>query len=111
MIYEYDEATEAEPVQGVKRRMLSCGENVQVIEFFLSKGVKFPLHKHPHEQIGFIEKGAMRIWIDKDVHDLHEGDGYYVPPNVEHRTEALEDCIDIDVFSPVRQEYKDRSAR
>jgi quercetin dioxygenase-like cupin family protein len=111
MIYEYDEATEAEPVQGVKRRMLSCGENIQVIEFLIPKGVKFPLHKHPHEQIGFIEKGALRIWIDKDVHDLHEGDGYYVPPNVEHRTEALEDCIDIDVFSPVRQEYKDRSAR
>lgn len=111
MIYKYDEATEAEPVPGVKRRMLSCGDRIQVIEFFLPKGVKFPLHKHPHEQTGFIARGSMRIRIGDEVHDLEEGDGYYVPPETEHATEALEDCIDIDVFSPVRQEYKDRSAR
>ena len=111
MIYRYEEAVEAKPVPGVKRSMLSCGHDIQVIEFFLPKGVKFPLHRHPHEQIGFIQKGAMRIWIEGDVHDLQEGDGYVVPPNAEHRTEALEDCIDIDVFSPVREEYKDRLAR
>jgi quercetin dioxygenase-like cupin family protein len=111
MIFKYDEAIEAEPVPGVRRRMLSCGNNIQIIEFFLPKGVKFPLHKHPHEQIGFIEKGRMRIRIADEVRDLHEGDGYCVPPDTEHATEALEDCIDIDVFSPIRQEYKDRLAR
>ena len=108
MFYRYKEAEEAEPVKGVKRRMLSCGERVQIIEFFLPKGSAFPMHSHPHEQTGYIGKGRLWVKIGNDEAELGPGDGYHVPPNVEHGTRAVEDCLNIDVFSPPREEYRDR---
>ena len=108
MYFSYEEAKEAEPVKGVKRRMLACGMSIQIIEFFLPRGAVFPMHVHPHEQTGFISRGRLRVRIGEDVADLGPGDGYFVPPNMEHGTEALEDCMNIDVFSPPREEYRDR---
>jgi quercetin dioxygenase-like cupin family protein len=108
MFYRYDEAEEAHPVEGVRRRMIACGESVQIIEFFLPKGAVFPLHVHPHEQTGFINSGRLRVTIGDESSDLGPGDGYFVPPNVEHGTQALDDCVNIDVFSPPREEYRDR---
>ena len=108
MFFRYEEAVEAEPVPGVKRRMLSCGENVQIIEFFLPKGAVFPMHSHPQEQTGYIAKGRLHVRIGDEEADLGPGDGYFVPCNAEHGTMAIEDCVNIDVFSPPRGEYKDR---
>ena len=108
MFFRYDEAEEAEPVPGVKRRMLSCGDRVQIIEFFLPKGAVFPMHTHPHEQTGYIASGKLHVRIGYEEADLGPGDGYFVPSNAEHGTRAIEDCVNIDVFSPPREEYKDR---
>jgi len=88
--------------------MLACGKEAQIIEFFLPKGVVFPLHKHPHEQTGFIAEGRLRMTIAGQQYELGKGDAYFVPPDVEHSTMALEDCVNIDVFSPPRKEYVDR---
>ncbi|MDH7508695.1 MAG: cupin domain-containing protein [Methanomassiliicoccales archaeon] len=107
-IFRYQEATEFEPIAGVRRRMLACGEKAQIVEYFLPKGTIFPLHMHPHEQTGFVERGVLRVSIGGQEYILGAGDGYYIPPNVEHSTTALEDCINVDVFSPLRDEYKDR---
>ncbi|MEM2943793.1 MAG: cupin domain-containing protein [Methanomassiliicoccales archaeon] len=107
-IFRYLEASVAEPVTGVKRRMIACGDSSQIIEYFLPKGAIFPLHKHPQEQTGFVAEGILRMIIGGEEYVLTKGDGYFIAPNVEHSTVALEDCINIDVFSPPRQEYKDR---
>ncbi|NYT10935.1 MAG: cupin domain-containing protein [Methanomassiliicoccales archaeon] len=108
MFFWYKEAEEAEPVAGVKRKMLSCGERVQIIEFFLPKGAAFPLHTHPHEQTGYIASGKLHVRIGNEEADLGPGDGYFVPSNMEHGTMAIENCVNIDVFSPPRDEYRDR---
>ncbi|MFP4169695.1 MAG: cupin domain-containing protein [Methanomassiliicoccales archaeon] len=108
MFYRYEESEAAEPFPGVRRRMLSCGDRVQIIEFFLPKGAEFPSHSHPHEQTGFISSGRLWVRIGGEERELGPGDGYSVPPNVEHSTRALEACVNIDVFSPPREEYRDR---
>lgn len=106
MIFRGNEAKVAEPAQGIIRRMLACGERCQIIEFRLKKGARIPSHKHPHEQIGFLEKGRFKIVIGDKEYVVGEGDGYWVEPNVEHVVEVLEDSIAIDVFSPPREDFK-----
>jgi quercetin dioxygenase-like cupin family protein len=39
--------------------------------------------------------------------ELTAGDSWFVPGNVEHEAEVLEDTIAVDVFSPPREEYRD----
>lgn len=108
MFFRYSEAKEAEPVPGVKRKMIANGERIQIVEFFLPKGQSFPLHSHPIEQTGYIAEGKLYVKIGEEEAVLEKGDGYFVPMDVEHSTRAVEDCVNIDVFSPPRPEYKDR---
>jgi len=86
--------------------MVVCGQKCQIIEFVLEKGATIPAHKHPHEQIGYVQKGKLKISIGGQISILTQGDGYWIEPNVEHEVEVLEDSIAIDVFSPPREDLK-----
>ncbi|MDD1769181.1 MAG: cupin domain-containing protein [Methanomassiliicoccales archaeon] len=105
MIFRGKDAKTAKPVEGIVRKMLACGKLCQIIEFRLDKGAKIPGHKHPHEQIGFLEKGRFKIVIGDNEYTLGEGDGYWIEPNVDHSVEVLEDTIAIDVFAPPREDF------
>jgi len=105
LIFRVKDASVAKPMDGILRRMLACGKHCQIIEFSLTKGARIPSHKHPHEQIGFLEKGKFKITIAGKEHTLGQGDGYWVEPNIEHSVEVLEDTIEIDVFSPPREDF------
>jgi ribosomal protein L16 Arg81 hydroxylase len=37
------------------------------------------------------------------------GEVLYIPSNLPHKAEALEDTLDVDVFSPPRQDWLDRT--
>lgn len=72
----------------------------------LEKGSKVPLHSHRHEQITYIVKGQLQMVIDGKDWLLEEGMYYVIPSNVMHSAVALTDCQVIDVFAPVREDYK-----
>jgi quercetin dioxygenase-like cupin family protein len=40
---------------------------------------------------------------------VHAGEILTIPSNVPHRAEALEDTLDVDVFSPPRQDWIDKT--
>jgi quercetin dioxygenase-like cupin family protein len=80
-------------------------ENVTVARFFLKKGVTVPEHKHPNEQIAFVLSGKMRFIMDGKSITLSPGETLCIPPNVPHSAEALEDTIDLDVFTPPRADW------
>lgn len=92
---------------GVVRRQAAVGEGAQLMEFKLSRGAVIPWHHHPNEQIGMVISGRMVMKIAKDTRTLDPGDGYAIPPGVEHSVEVLEDSVVIDVFSPPRDDYRD----
>lgn len=91
---------------GVCRQVLACGERAMVVKVTLEKGSEVPLHSHPHEQVGHIGAGALRFRIGDRERVVEPGDGYVVPPGVQHGAAALEDTVAIDVFSPPREEYR-----
>jgi quercetin dioxygenase-like cupin family protein len=95
-----------EMLPGIKRQMLSCGEQAMTVYITVEKGREVPMHTHPHEQIGYLQSGRARFTIGDEARVLEALDGYSIPSNVPHGVAALEDCIFVDVFSPPREEYR-----
>ena len=97
---------EIEAVPGVHRRVLSCGDNVMVVQFRIAKDAEVPLHTHPHEQVGHVVSGRMRFRLGDEERELGPGDGYAVPSNVPHGALGVTDTIAVDSFNPVRDDYR-----
>ncbi len=100
------EATPVEMGPGVVRRTLGWGDRMLIAEVTLAKGSIVPPHSHPHEQLGYVARGRLEFTIGETRAVLTAGDGYTIPGGVEHSVVAQDDSIAIDVFSPVREEYK-----
>ena len=91
----------------IERRFVH-GERAMVAQVFLKKGAIVQTHTHEIEQITYILEGALRLWLgangEQDV-TVHAGEILTIPSNVPHRAEALEDTLDVDVFSPPREDW------
>ena len=46
-------------------------------------------HCHPYFELGYIEHGSCRYFIDDTMYDLHDGDFLLIPPQVLHFTRYL----------------------
>jgi len=102
-----DDIRTVEMLPGVRRRTLTWGEKAMICEIALDPGAVVPMHQHPHEQVGTVLQGAIRMVIGGEERVCRPGDAYLVPSNVEHMAEALEEgAVVIDVFSPPREEYR-----
>jgi quercetin dioxygenase-like cupin family protein len=91
---------------GTSRKTLAWGESTLVSEVTLASGGIVPRHSHPHEQTGYVVSGAIEFTLGERAIVLKAGDGYLIPGNLPHSCLALEDSVAIDIFSPVREEYK-----
>jgi quercetin dioxygenase-like cupin family protein len=80
-------------------------EKTTIARFALKKGVVVPTHQHPNEQIAFILEGALKFTLDGKHVAVRAGEVLCIPANVPHSAEALEDTIDIDVFTPPRADW------
>jgi quercetin dioxygenase-like cupin family protein len=81
-------------------------------QIYLAKGCIVPKHSHENEQITWVVEGLMRLKLGEDgeqVVDLGPGDVVHIPPHVPHEAEALDDTLDVDVFSPPRADWIDGS--
>ncbi len=66
-----------------------------------------PMHSHPHEQSGTVISGEIELTIADETRLLKSGDCYIIPGNVEHKAVTGPDGANvIDIFAPVREEYK-----
>jgi quercetin dioxygenase-like cupin family protein len=97
---------EVEAVPGVFRRVLSCGDQVMVVQFRIAQGADVPVHTHPHEQVGHVVAGRMRFKIGDEERELGPGDGYSVPGGVPHGASGITDTVAVDSFYPVREDYR-----
>lgn len=79
------------------------GAAVIVTGFRLEQGAIFPRHSHPHEQTGYLVAGSLELTIGEETHLAGPGDSWCIPGGAPHR--ALTDCVAIEVFSPVREDY------
>lgn len=97
------------PFAGVRFMSLVHGERTLLAEFRLSKGHVLPRHSHAHEQTGYLVSGHMVLTIGSEPFDVKPGDSWCIPGGVEHEARIIEDSVAIEVFSPVRDEYLERT--
>ncbi len=87
-------------------RQFVHGEQAMLARLLLRKGCIVPEHSHHNEQITYILEGALRFTMNGDeVVTVHAGEMLVIPPSVKHSAEALEDTIDLDVFTPPRADW------
>jgi quercetin dioxygenase-like cupin family protein len=99
-----------EPVTDQISRRLVTGERIMLAHVYLAKGSIVPQHSHENEQMTYILSGALRFWIGAGGEQelvVRAGEVLHIPSSVPHKAEALEDTLDVDVFSPPRQDWLD----
>ncbi len=72
----------------------------------VEEGAKVPAHSHPNEQIMQVLEGIFEFTVNGETHIYNPGDLVVIAPHAEHSGKALTKCKLLDVFSPVREEYK-----
>ena len=57
----------------------------------------------------YVLKGALKFTINDREILLKAGEVMHIPSNVVHGAVAIEDTLDVDVFSPPRQDWLDKT--
>lgn len=86
------------------RQFFTAG-GVTLARLIMKKGLLIPTHHHYSEQITTIVSGQLKMWIEGREIVLRTGDVLCIPANLPHHTEALEDSVCLDVFSPPRTDW------
>jgi quercetin dioxygenase-like cupin family protein len=93
-----------ELAEGVKIRVIP-GERMTMVEFSLENGAPIPEHSHPHEQMGVVVEGKMKLIIDGKAKIVQPGSAWHIPSEVVHSGECLEDnTVVLECFSPPRDD-------
>jgi quercetin dioxygenase-like cupin family protein len=69
-------------------------------------GMPSPHHQHINEQLAFVIEGKFELTVNGIPQILDTGMFAIVPPNVWHSGKAITDCKLIDLFTPVREDFK-----
>jgi quercetin dioxygenase-like cupin family protein len=98
-----------ETVNPLFDRQLLVGDQVMVARVLLKKGCVVPMHSHFNEQISHAQSGVLQFTIDGREITLREGDFLCIPPHVPHAAVALEDFVGIDIFTPPRADWLNKT--
>ncbi|MCL2337307.1 MAG: cupin domain-containing protein [Firmicutes bacterium] len=94
---------------GVERETLAIGENLMIVRFTFRKDTEVPWHTHLHEQSSYIVQGRLKLLLQRDQGEqeiiLTQGMSAIIPPNVQHKAIAMEDTVDVNAFTPIREDY------
>ena len=88
-------------------RKLMVGDEILLLEVERKKGLIDPIHKHmDHESMGYLIKGRLKLIIGGEEFIAEPGSSWMHPVGVDHYSEALEDCFQIEIKSPPRKTWK-----
>jgi quercetin dioxygenase-like cupin family protein len=86
-------------------REMVVGDKVMLARVFIKKGGHVPEHHHHNEQVTYILEGALKFAIDGKEVVVKAGEVLCIPGNMPHEAWALEDTLDLDVFTPPREDW------
>ncbi len=82
------------------------GQSMTVAFWAVTAGHEVPEHTHPHEQIVNVVEGSFEMRVGGETFLMAAGDSVTVPGGVVHSAWAHTDVRCIDVFHPVREDYR-----
>jgi quercetin dioxygenase-like cupin family protein len=100
----WDDVPVERVADGIERQMI-VGQRLMVCRLRFRPHIETPVHRHPHEQLTFVEKGRVRFTMNGESRTAAAGDVLHVPPDVLHGATMLDDeVVLIDVFTPIRDD-------
>ena len=105
-LHRWDEIALEKVTEMISRKIVS-GEREMLAQIYLKRGALVPMHAHESEQMTYILQGALRFLIEGEEITVREGEVLHIPSRMPHQAEALEDTLELDVFSPIRSEWVD----
>jgi quercetin dioxygenase-like cupin family protein len=109
--YRWEDMPREQVTESLERRLITA-DRMMLAHVYLKKGCIVPKHSHENEQLTYILAGALHFWIGEDGEEeltVGAGEVLVIPSNVPHKAEALEDTLDVDIFSPPRQDWLDKT--
>lgn len=102
-------AVPLEDLNPLLQRQMVWGQEIMLARVLLKKGCIVPEHSHHNEQLTYILEGALKFWIDGKEIVVNAGETLCIPSNMPHKAEALVDTVDLDVFTPPRADWIDKT--
>jgi quercetin dioxygenase-like cupin family protein len=103
-LHRWDEIALEKVTEMISRKIV-VGDREMVAQISLKRGALVPRHSHESEQMTFVLQGAIRFLVGGEEITVREGEVLHIPSWVEHQQEALEDTFELDIFSPIRQDW------
>lgn len=95
-----------ELLPGFTGRMIHT-ENMTLAYWDIKEGSVLPEHHHVHEQVSAqVISGELELTLEGETRIMKAGDIAIIPSNAVHSGKAITDCQILDVFSPVREDYR-----
>lgn len=99
---------EREAINPQFERQLISGERIMLARIFLRRGAVIPLHSHENEQISWVLEGSLRFSLEGREVVVAAGEVLTIPGGVPHAAVAIEDTVNLDVFSPPRADWLEK---
>jgi len=94
-----------EIVPGYNARFIHT-DKMTFVYWDVKAGYMLKEHSHMHEQVAHVLEGTFKLVVDGIEHIIEPGKVVVIPPHVKHYGTSLTDCKLLDVFYPVREDYK-----
>ncbi|MGH9900465.1 MAG: cupin domain-containing protein [Pyrinomonadaceae bacterium] len=102
--YNWDQM-KAEEITELYARKVAVGRNIVVARVEVKEGSVTQPHRHESEEMVMVLKGAWRFHLPSGDVTLSENQMLWIPPGVEHSSEALADVVALDICSPARVDW------
>ena len=81
-------------------------DNLTIAFVEIDEGAELPEHAHEHEQVLNIIEGRFEVTAGGETKQVGPGESVFFPSNVPHSARAITKLKVIDVFHPVREDFK-----
>lgn len=91
----------------IERQVVS-GDQLMMAKLFLKKDAFVGVHSHPNEQFTYILSGKVLFRYGVNMENevvVAAGEILHIPANIPHSALCLEEAIDLDVFTPLREDW------
>ena len=107
-LHRWDEIALEKVTEMISRKIIT-GEREMLTQIYLKRGAVVPMHNHESEQMTYVLSGALKFLVGGEEIIVREGEVLHIPSWLPHQAEALDDTFEMDVFSPVRQDWLDHT--
>jgi quercetin dioxygenase-like cupin family protein len=105
-LYKWDDVVLENVRDGISRKYIA-GDREMVAQNTLQRGAIVPEHSHESEQLTYVLTGALKFTLAGRDITVRSGELLRIPSWLPHSAEAIEDTFELDLFSPIRQDWID----